>query len=450
MKPDNPKVFIHTFGCQMNVYDSGKMAAQLAVDGYETTEDAGSADLVLLNTCSIREKAVDKLHSALGEYRRLKRARSGDAPMRIGIAGCVAQERGDELFARYPDVDLVFGPDGVPQIRQLVAAVREGRRVLDTEFLDLEHYPFVADVDPRVSGVSAFVTIQKGCDNKCTFCIVPATRGVEVSRPHAEILDEVRALVDRGVQEIVLIGQNVNSYGLKAAGEVTFAELLHQVAAVPAVQRIRYTTSHPRDMGNDVIEAHRALPSVAAHLHLPVQSGSNRVLRRMKRFYTRERFLQIVADLRAARPDTVLTTDIIVGFPGETDEDFEATMSLLEEVGFVGAFSFKYSPRPGTPALKLEERDPVPGDVAQARLVAFQSRQKELSQQFHRSLEGQVLTDVLVEGPSKHDEGVVCGRTSQHVMVNFPGSPELVGQTVAVEVTRGFAHSVRGERIAAD
>ncbi|MEO0600671.1 MAG: tRNA (N6-isopentenyl adenosine(37)-C2)-methylthiotransferase MiaB [Myxococcota bacterium] len=441
---ENRKVFIHTFGCQMNVYDSGKMAAQLAVDGYEPTDDPSAADLVLLNTCSIREKAVDKMHSALGEYRRLKRGRR---ELLIGIAGCVSQERGSELFERYPDVDLVFGPDGVPQVRQLVAAAREGRRVLDTEFLDLEHYPFVADVDPRVSGVSAFVTIQKGCDNKCTFCIVPATRGVEVSRPHAEILDEVRALVDRGVQEVVLIGQNVNSYGLKAAGEITFAELLYRVADVPGVRRIRYTTSHPRDMGEDVIAAHRDLPAVAAHLHLPVQSGSNRVLRRMKRFYTRERFLQIAADLRAARPDTVLTTDIIVGFPGETDEDFAATMSLLEEVGFVGAFSFKYSPRPGTPALKLEARDPVTAAVAQERLATFQARQKELSQAFHRGLEGAVVDDVLVEGPSKHDEGVVCGRTSQHVMVNFPGSPKLVGETVAVRITRGFAHSVRGEQV---
>ncbi|MEN0065805.1 MAG: tRNA (N6-isopentenyl adenosine(37)-C2)-methylthiotransferase MiaB [Myxococcota bacterium] len=446
--PDKRQVFIHTFGCQMNVYDSGKMAAQLAVDGYEPTDDPGAADLVLLNTCSIREKAVDKMHSALGEYRRMKKSRGkSDAPLLIGIAGCVSQERGSELFERYPDVDLVFGPDGVPQIRQLVAAAREGRRVLDTEFLDLEHYPFVADVDPRVSGVSSFVTIQKGCDNKCTFCIVPATRGVEVSRPHLEILDEVRALVDRGVQEIVLIGQNVNSYGLKAPGEITFAELLYRVADVPGVTRIRYTTSHPRDMGEDVIQAHRDLPAVAAHLHLPVQSGSNRVLRRMKRFYTRERYLHTVAALREARPDTVLTTDVIVGFPGETDEDFAETMSLLDEVGFVGAFSFKYSPRPGTPALKLESRDPVPPEVASARLTAYQARQRELSQAFHRSLEGVVVDDVLVEGPSKHDEGVVCGRTSQHVMVNFPGAPDLVGQIVSVRITRGFAHSVRGERV---
>ncbi len=447
MKTDETRrVYIHTFGCQMNVYDSGKMAAQLAVDGYVPTDDPAAADLVLLNTCSIREKAVDKMHSALGEYRRLKRGRRD---LLIGIAGCVSQERGAELFERYPDVDLVFGPDGVPQIRQLVAAARDGQRVLDTEFLDLEHYPFVDDVDPRVSGVSAFVTIQKGCDNKCTFCIVPATRGVEVSRPHVEILDEVRALVERGVQEIVLIGQNVNSYGLKAEGEITFAELLYRVAEVPGVKRIRYTTSHPRDMGADVIEAHRELPAVAAHLHLPVQSGSNRVLRRMKRFYTRERYLQIAHELREARPDTVLTTDIIVGFPGETDEDFEGTMSLLEEVGFVGAFSFKYSPRPGTPALKLEARDPVPPEVAKQRLAIFQGRQRELSEAFHRSLEGTVVDDVLVEGPSRHDDGVVCGRTSQHVMVNFPGNPDLVGRTVSVRITRGFAHSVRGERVEA-
>jgi tRNA-2-methylthio-N6-dimethylallyladenosine synthase len=436
------RVFIHTLGCQMNEYDSGKMRAQLAHDGYVPTDDPGDADLILVNTCSIREKAVDKMHSALGEYRRLKKL---GQPVTIGVVGCVAQERGQELLAKYPDVDLVFGPDGVPQVRQLVAEAQTGKRVLDTEFLDLDAYPFVSDVDPSASGVGAFVTIQKGCDNKCTFCIVPSTRGVEVSRPHAEIVDEVRAFVARGVREITLIGQNVNSYGLKVGGELTFAQLLYEVAAVPGVERIRYTTSHPRDMGEDVVQAYRDLPQLTSHLHLPVQSGSNRVLRRMKRFYTRERFLEVVAALRDARPDLVLTTDIIVGFPGETDEEFEHTMSLLDEVGFVGAFSFKYSPRPGTPALKLEERDPVPAPVASARLTRFQDRQRELSLAWHRSLEGQVV-DVLVEGPSRHDDGVVCGRTSTFAMVNFPGPEDLVGQTVPVRVTRGFTHSCRGER----
>ncbi|MBX2803583.1 MAG: tRNA (N6-isopentenyl adenosine(37)-C2)-methylthiotransferase MiaB [Myxococcales bacterium] len=438
------RVFIHTLGCQMNVYDSGKIHAQLQRDGYQSTADPREADLILVNTCSIRERAVDKMHSALGEYRRMKRE---GQPVVIGIAGCVAQERGEELLARYPDVDLVFGPDGVPHVQRLVAEASTGSRVLDTDFLDLENYPFVADVDPSTHGVSAFVTIQKGCDNKCTFCIVPATRGAEASRPHAEIVAEVRALVDRGVQEITLIGQNVNSYGLKVPGELTFAQLLYAVAEVPGVRRIRYTTSHPRDMGDDVVQAYRDLPALASHLHLPVQSGSNRVLRRMKRFYTRERFLEIVGKLREARPGMLLTTDVIVGFPGETDEDFEATMTLLEEADFVGSFSFKYSPRPGTPALKLEERDPVRPEVASARLTRFQERQRERSLALHRSLEGTEVDDVLVEGPSRHDEGVVCGRTSRHVMVNFPGDIGLVGQIVPVRITRGFTHSCRGERL---
>ena len=430
----------------MNVYDSGKIHAQLVRDGYQSTADPAEADLILVNTCSIRERAVDKMHSALGEYRRLKR---NGQPVLIGIAGCVAQERGDELLARYPDVDLVFGPDGVPHVRELVSKAATGERVLDTDFLDLESYPFVAEVDPTTHGVSAFVTIQKGCDNKCTFCIVPATRGAEASRPHAEIVAEVRALVERGVREIVLIGQNVNSYGLKVPGEITFAQLLYEVAGVPGVERIRYTTSHPRDMGDDVVQAYRDLPALATHLHLPVQSGSNRVLRRMKRYYTRERFLEVVAALREARPGFVLTTDIIVGFPGETDEDFEQTMTLMEDAGFMGSFSFKYSPRPSTPALKLQDREPVAPEVASARLTRYQDRQRERSAAFHRSLEGTVVEDVLVEGPSRHDEGVVCGRTSAHVMVNFPGSLELVGQTVPVRITRGFTHSVRGERIEA-
>jgi tRNA-2-methylthio-N6-dimethylallyladenosine synthase len=440
MTPSPGRVFVHTFGCQMNEVDSGKIRAQLGRDGWTPTDDPTEADLILLNTCSIREKAVEKMHSALGEYRRIKRRR----PLTLGIAGCVAQERGHELFARYPDVDLVFGPDGVPHVRELVASARAGERVLDTEFLDLEEYPFVSDLDPVPSGVGAFVTLQKGCDNRCTFCIVPSTRGVEVSRPHAEVLAEVRALVGRGVREITLIGQNVNSYGLKVPGELTFARLLYAVAEVPGVERIRYTTSHPRDMGDDVVQAYRDLPQLASHLHLPVQSGSNRVLRRMKRFYTRERYLEVVHKLRAARPDLVFTTDVIAGFPGETDEDFAQTLELLDAVGFVGSFSFKFSPRPGTPALKLEERgEGIPDEVAGARLTAWQDAQRARSLAWHRSLEG-LEVDVLVEGPSRHDEGVVCGRTSQFVSVNVPGDVALVGRTVPVRVTRGFTHSVRG------
>ena len=432
------KVFFRTFGCQMNEYDTGKMRARLVADGYAPTDDPAQADLILVNTCSIREKAVDKMHSALGEYRHLKRVR----PLTIGIAGCVAQERGRELLARYPDVDLVFGPDGVPAVERLVREAREGRRVLDTEFLDLETYPFVSDLDPAQAGVGAFVTIQKGCDNKCTFCIVPSTRGAEASRPAEQIVEEVRALVERGVREVTLIGQNVNSYGLKLPAGPTFAELLYRVAAVRGVERIRYTTSHPRDMGDDLVAAYRDLPQLTSHLHLPVQSGSNRMLRRMKRYYTRERYLQVVDALRAARPDLALTTDFIVGFPDETDDDFAQTMALLDEVAFVNSFSFKYSARPGTPALRLP--NPVPDEVASRRLTALQDRQRALSLAWSRGHEGRTV-DVLVEGPSRHDAGVVCGRTSTHLTVNFPGEATWVGRTVPVRIQRGFTNSCRGE-----
>jgi tRNA-2-methylthio-N6-dimethylallyladenosine synthase len=443
------KVFMQTFGCQMNVYDTGKMHALLGKDGFESTNAMDDADVIILNTCSIREKPELKVHSFLGEALKIKRTQ--DRPVTVAVAGCVAQQEGEKLLKRYRELDLVFGPDAVPRVRDLVMAARTEmpgatKQVLDTEFLDLENYAFATDLDPESEGqVGAFVTIQKGCDNKCTFCIVPTTRGAEVSRPSAEIVEEVRALTDTGVREITLIGQNVNSYGLKVGGERTFAQLLYAVSDVPGVERIRYTTSHPRDMGPDVIQAYRDLPKLTSHLHLPVQSGSSAVLRRMKRFYTRERYLEVVAELRDARPDIVLSTDFIVGFPGETDADFEETMSLLDEVAFESSFSFKYSPRPGTPALRLL-KDEVPPDVAQARLVRLQARQREISREAHEQMAGQVH-QVLVEGPSKYDETVVCGRTGTFKMVNFPGTMDLVGHTVPVSIIAGFTNSLRGEQI---
>lgn len=441
------RVYIKTFGCQMNVYDSGKMRALLARDGYVQTDDLTQADLVIVNTCSVRDKPEQRIHGFLGEVRGMRRR--AHRPVTIAVAGCVARQEGQRILDRWGEVDLVMGPDAVPRIRELVAEAGR-RRVLDTEFLDSDTYVFAPDLDPEAARqVSAFVTIQKGCDNKCTFCIVPTTRGPEISRPSAEILAEVRALTEHGVREITLIGQNVNSYGLKVPGEKTFAQLLYAVAEVPGVERIRYTTSHPRDMGPDVVQAYRDLPQLASHLHLPVQSGSDRVLKRMKRFYTRRRYLEVVDALREARPDLALSTDIIVGFPGETDEDFAQTMDLLEQVRFHSAFSFKYSPRPGTPALKLLDRgQQVPDSVAQARLETYQARQREISLAQNRRLEGEVV-EVLVEGPSRHDESVVCGRTSTFKTVNFPGSLDLVGRTVPVRVTRAFVNSLVGERVAA-
>ena len=441
------RVYVKTFGCQMNVYDSGKMRALLAQDGFAPTTDMSEADLVIVNTCSVREKPEQKLHSFLGTAFREKRRNATERPMTVAVAGCVAQQEGRKLLKRYKELDLVFGPDAVPRIVSLVSESQQAP-VLDTEFLDAEDYVFASDLDPeQATRVSAFVTIQKGCDNKCTFCIVPSTRGPELSRPSEQILQEVRDLVDRGVKEVTLLGQNVNSYGLKVPGERTFAQLLYAVAGTRGVERIRYTTSHPRDMGPDVVQAYRDLPQLASGLHLPVQSGSTRVLRRMKRFYTREDYLRLVDDLRAARPDLALTTDIIVGFPGETDEDFAETMSLLEAVRFHSAFSFCYSPRPGTPALRLLERNQeVPTAVSKQRLAVYQARQRTISLALNRALEGEVL-DVLVEGAGRHGEGVMCGRTGTYKTVNFPGAPDLVGQTVPVQLTRAFTNSFRGERV---
>jgi tRNA-2-methylthio-N6-dimethylallyladenosine synthase len=439
-----PRVYIKTFGCQMNEYDSGKMRAQLAPAGFESTEDIDDADLVIVNTCSIREKPEQKLHSFLGRVLPQKKVR----PLTVAVAGCVAQVDGQRIFRKYPGVDLVFGPDAVAKTRELVETART-RRVLDTEFFASEGYPFPTDLDPAAAGqVAGFVTIQKGCDNKCTFCIVPSTRGDEVSRPAEEVVAEVARLVEAGVKDITLIGQNVNSYGLKVPGQPTFAELLRRVHEVPGVEVIRYTTSHPRDMGDDVIACYRDLPKLASQLHLPVQSGSDRVLRRMKRFYTRARYLEVVEKLRAARPDLVLSTDIIAGFPGETEEDFAETLSLLEAVRFESSFSFNYSPRPGTPALRLLDAA-VPEAVSQERLARFQARQREIQVEAHRALEGSVQR-VLVEGPSAQDDGVVCGRTSTFKMVNFPGDIALTGAWVDVRITRGFVNTLRGEQVTND
>ncbi len=443
------RVFIHTFGCQMNEYDSGKMRALLEEHGWQGTDELEQADLVVVNTCSIREKAEDKLHGFLGRARQLKRRRaSAGGGLMLAVAGCVAQQEGEALTRRYKDLDLVMGPDAVARVVELVARAEAGP-VVETGFLDAEDYAFPELVDPAAgAGVGAFVTIQKGCDNKCTFCIVPATRGPELSRPSAQVLAEVRELVGRGVREITLIGQNVNSYGLKVPGERSFAQLLQAVAAVPGVERLRFTTSHPRDMGPDVVQAFRDLPNLCSHLHLPVQSGSDAVLRRMKRFYTRERYLRLVDELRAARPDLALTTDFIVGFPGETEADFQATLDLMAEVRFHNSFSFAWSPRPGTPALSLVERgQEVPAEEKSRRLQILQARQRQLALEANQAMVGGTFP-VLVEGWSRHDPGVVVGRTGSFKAINFPGDASLVGRTVPVRVLRAFPNSLKGEAAA--
>ena len=438
-----PSVWIRTFGCQMNVYDTGKIYALLAKDGFVVADGPEEADLVLLNTCSIRYKAQHKLHSALGELRALGRRRA--RPLHLGVAGCVAQQEGQALLDRYPDLGLVMGPDGVPHVRALVARVLAGERTLDATHLPLVDYPFVPDVDPSArERVTGLVTIQKGCDNHCTYCIVPSVRGREVSRPSADILDEVRALVDQGVPDITLIGQNVNGWGKSLPERPRFAALLRRVAATPGLQRLHYTTSHPKDMDDDLIAAHGDLEVLVPHLHLPVRSGSDRILKRMGRKYTREHYLDVARRLREARPGLTLTSDFIVGFPGETDADFAETRSLMDAADIVMSFSFMYSPRPGTAAPRLP--DPVPHAVSGARLMELQDHQRARSLAWHASLVGRTFP-VLVEGPSRHDEGVVAGRTPHGAMVNFPGSIDRVGQTADVRVTRGFTHSCRGELV---
>ncbi|MBN2798701.1 MAG: tRNA (N6-isopentenyl adenosine(37)-C2)-methylthiotransferase MiaB [Deltaproteobacteria bacterium] len=436
------KVYVRTFGCQMNVYDTGKMYALLARDGWERAETPEEATLILINTCSIREKAENKLHSTLGEYRGLRKR---GQQVRVGVTGCVAQQEGEAILRRYPDVDLVVGPDGVPHIRELVARAQAGERVLDTDFLALAGYPFVPDVDPQASKLhTGFVTVQKGCDHKCTYCIVPSVRGAEVSRSADEVVAEVEALVAQGLKDITLIGQNVNGWGKGLPGDPRFGELLLRVGAVSGLDRLHYTTSHPSEMGPDIYQAHRQLPNLVPHLHLPVQSGNNRILKRMHRLYTREHYLDVVAALREARPDLVLGSDFIVGFPGETAAEFQQTLDLLVEADIVMSYSFKYSERPGTPAPRLP--DAVPPEVAGQRLTALQTLQRERSLAWHRSLEGRVFP-VLVEGPARHDEGVIAGRTPHGAMVNFPGSLEQLNQLALVRVTKGFTHSARGEQV---
>jgi tRNA-2-methylthio-N6-dimethylallyladenosine synthase len=437
------RVFIKTFGCQMNVYDSGKMLAQLAHDGFVPTDEWRTADLVIVNTCSVREKPQLKVRSFLGPI--LQRRQAVGRPM-VAVAGCVAQHDGAELFRRMPAIDLVFGPDGVPRVRELVRAAAE-RRVLDTAFLEVADYPFVQELAPTSEGeVASLVTIQKGCDNHCTYCIVPSARGTQVSRPMEEILGEVRGLAQRGVRDFTLIGQNVNAYGAEGGAPSRFAELLHAVHAIPDVWRLRFTTSHPRDMDAATIACWRELPRLASHLHLPVQAGSDRVLRRMGRQYTRAHYLEVVAGLRAARPGISITTDLIVGFPGERREDFEQTLSLLEELRFDASFSFKYSPRPGTAATKLHERDPVEPDEASARLSELQALQERIQLENNQACIGRVL-EVLVERPSRKDPKWWMGRSSCFRAVNLPAGPALAGKLVPVRITAAHAHSLRGEPI---
>jgi tRNA-2-methylthio-N6-dimethylallyladenosine synthase len=436
------KLFIRTFGCQMNEYDSDKMADVLAAaEGVVKTDNPEEADIILFNTCSVREKAQEKVFHDLGRIKHLKKLNPN---LVIGVGGCVASQEGDAIVARAPYVDVVFGPQTLHRLPQLIAERREkGKAAVDVSFPEIEKFDAMPPAE--VKGATAFVSIMEGCSKFCTFCIVPYTRGGEVSRPFTDVLTEVADLAAHGVKEVTLLGQNVNAYRGDMEGsdeKADLALLIEYLAEVPGIERIRYTTSHPREMSQRLIETYLKVPKLVSHLHLPVQSGSDRVLAAMKRGYTTLEYKSIVRKLRAARPNISLSTDFIVGFPGETDDDFEKTMKLIDDVEFDASFSFIYSPRPGTPALELA--DDTPASVKSARLSRLQKRIDELAQIVSKSMVGTVQR-VLIEGTSKKDASELAGRTDNNRIVNFMGNPRLINTFADVRITSALPHSLRGE-----
>ncbi len=441
------KVFIKTYGCQMNVYDSVRMSDALAKDGYVQTEDMGEADLVLLNTCHIREKAAEKVYSALGRLRDMKKSREEQGrEFVIGVAGCVAQAEGEEILRRAPAVDVVIGPQTYHRLPDALKRVRGGERVIETEYAvedKFEHLPVAEKATLRTRGVTAFLTVQEGCDKFCTFCVVPYTRGSEVSRPVRQIVDEAMKLVDAGVREITLLGQNVNAWqGEGSKGEKWgLAELLYRLAEIPGLARLRYTTSHPRDMDDRLIGAHRDLRILMPYLHLPVQSGSDRILKAMNRRHTGEEYIQLIEKIRAARPDIAMSGDFIVGFPGETDRDFEDTMALIEQVKYAQAFSFKYSTRPGTPGADL--MDQVAEEVKAERLERLQALLLRQQKEFAESLVGKTM-DVLLEKPGRMPEQLI-GRSPWLQSVNLDAKTLKIGDIVNVRITATGPNSLFAE-----
>ncbi len=435
-----PKVFIETFGCQMNFHDSERLAGLLRSEGYEPAADERDADVVVVNTCSVRERAVDKLFSRLGEVRQAVAAR--DRKPVIAVAGCVAQQEGDRLFARDASVDVVVGTQRLKELPALVGAALETRKpVIDVSPHDDVSFPLglVEHSDP----VRAWVTIIEGCNEFCAFCVVPQTRGHERMRPARDILAEVRSAVSRGRREIQLLGQIVNHYQAPDDEHCDFAELLRRVSAVPGVLRVRFASPHPRHVTERLIAAIRSTPEVCKHLHLPVQSGSDAILRAMRRRHTRSDYLALVERLRRDIPGIALSTDLIVGFPGESGADFELTLDLLRAVRFHSIFSFKYSPRPGTLAIKR-----MPDDVSEAektrRILEVQGLQREIQMAWHEEMVGSEV-DVLVDGRSRRRPGEVAGRTTGNTIVNFPGGEDLIGSLVRVRVTRAGPNSLKGE-----
>jgi tRNA-2-methylthio-N6-dimethylallyladenosine synthase len=434
------KLYIQTNGCQMNEYDSDKMRDVLhASHGFELIDDPKLADVLLLNTCSIREKAQEKVFSALGKWRKIKDKRPD---VIIGVGGCVASQEGAAIQKRAPYVDIVFGPQTLHRLPQLLDQARSKQQpVVDISFPEIEK--FDALPEPRAEGPKAFVSVMEGCSKYCTFCVVPYTRGEEISRPLTDVIVEITALAKQGVREINLLGQNVNAYrGSMDDGDIAdFTLLLHYVATVEGIDRIRFTTSHPVEFTDSLVEAFAELPQLVDHLHLPVQSGSDHILKMMKRGHTRADYIETIRKLRIVRPNICLSSDFIIGFPGETDQEFEETMSFIEEVGFDLSFSFVYSPRPGTPAAELP--DNVPLEVKKQRLERFQHRINEMAMAISKNMINTVQT-VLVEGQSRKNPLQMQGRTENNRVVNFIAHPRLTGQFVDVLITEALPNSLRG------
>ncbi len=437
------KVFIKTFGCQMNEYDSSRMADLMqAAEGMQPTENPEEADLILINTCSVRDKPQEKVFSHLGKFRQLKQKNPN---LVIGVGGCVASQEGDAIVQRAPFVDVVFGPQTLHRLPEMIAEKRtSGCSQVDISFPEIEKFDRLPP--PRVEGATAFLSIMEGCSKYCTFCVVPYTRGEEVSRPFDDVLVEAAQLVHQGVKEITLLGQNVNAYrGGMQNGEVAdLGLLLEYLHEIPGIERLRYTTSHPNEMTPALIEAYARLPKLVSHLHLPVQAGSDRILMAMKRNYTALQYKSLIRKLRTARPDLHLSSDFIVGFPGETDADFEATMKLIEDIGFDYSFSFIYSARPGTGASYMP--DDTPHETKAARLERLQAL---LEQQGFGNSQKMVGTTqrVLVEGHARKDPQQLAGRTDNNRIVNFDGPAELINQFTTVRITEALPHSLRGELV---
>jgi len=436
------KLFIKTNGCQMNEYDSDKMRDILqASHGMELTDIPEEADVLLLNTCSIREKAQEKVFSAVGRWRKIKQQRPETI---IAVGGCVASQEGAAIQKRAPYVDIVFGPQTLHRLPELLNQARDRHQpVVDISFPEIEK--FDALPEPRAEGPKAFVSIMEGCSKYCSFCVVPYTRGEEISRPLNDVINEITILAKQGVREVNLLGQNVNAYRGDIEGDIAdFSLLLHYVAAIPGIDRIRFTTSHPAEFTDDIIEAFADIPELVSHLHLPVQSGSDNILRQMKRGYTRSDYLTVMDKMKTVRPGISLSSDFIVGFPGETDDEFEATLSLIEQVGFDFSYSFIYSVRPGTPAAELE--DNISEQIKKHRLHRLKTRLDEMTQNYSQQMVGSVQT-ILVEGKSKKNPLQMTGRTENNRVVNFTAHPRLQGQFVDVIITEALPNSLRGRLV---